>query len=356
MNQSKAPLSMKSIRPLQVTLILVTLFGIVLIYFVGQTILAKGHAPVRLVVYAFSTQEEVLNLGIAPAFKKAWKAETGQEVDIEMVFGPSGTMAGHILLGAPADLAIFSSDSHVNLLKHGNLLRSDNVPAYLAHTPMVIVTRPGNPLAITSFPDLAGPGIKLLHADPRISGAGEWSVLAEYGSSYMLSGDGQTADDQFKKIWDNVCMMGDSARSTLALFTLGVGDAMITYEEHALIGIRKGLPIEVVMPERTIIAQHLVVLVDDNVSMSERPAAEALHQFIQGETGQKIYQEFYWRSAEDVQSKGCPDSTKYFTVQDLGGWENAKRELIDKLWGAEIYPQLSLKEEPALDEYRGTNE
>lgn len=333
-----------------------TIIGMTLIVILVYSAFIKTRADaiVKLIIYAYSTQEEVLNLGIAPAFKKAWKAETGQEVDIEMVFGPSSTMAGHILLGAPADLAIFSSESHVNLLKHGNLLRSDNVPAYLARTPIVIVTRPGNPLAITSFPDLAGPGIKLLHADPRISGAGEWSVLAEYGSSDTLSGDGQAAADQLKDIWDNVCMMGDSARSTLALFTLGVGDAMITYEEHALIGIRKGLPIEVVMPERTIIAQHLVVLVDDNVSMSERPAAEALLQFIRGETGQKIYQEFYWRSA--IQSKGCPGSAKYFTVRDLGGWENAKRKLIDKLWGSEIYPQLSLKEEPALDEFRGINE
>jgi sulfate transport system substrate-binding protein len=335
-----------------------TIIGMSLIVFLVYSAYMKTRADglVKLIIYAYSTQEEVLNLGIAPAFKKEWKAETGQDVEIEMVFGPSGTMAGQILLGAPADLAIFSSESHVNLLKHGNLLRSDNTPAYLASTPMVIVTRPGNPLAITSFRDLAKPGINLLHADPRISGAGDWSVLAEYGSSYMLSGDDQAAADQLKSIWDNVVMMGDSARSTLGLFMLGVGDAMITYEEHGLIGIRKGLAIEVVMPERTIIAQHIMVLVDDNVSMSERPAAEALLQFIQGETGQKIYQDFYWLSAKDVQSKGCPRDAKYFTVEDLGGWENAKQELIDKLWGAEIYPQLSLMEEPALDEYRGTNE
>ena len=172
----------------------------------------------------------------------------------------------------------------------------------------------------------------------------------------MLSGEEQAAVDQMKRIWDNVVLMGDSARSTLGLFMLGVGDAMITYEEHALIGIRKGLAIEIVMPERTIIAQHIMVLVDDNVSMSERPAAEALLQFIQGETGQMIYQEFYWRSADDLQLKGCPGSVKFFNVQDLGGWENAKRELIGKLWSAEIYPKFSLKEEPVLDNYRATDE
>ncbi len=337
---------------------LLTIIGMSLVVLLVYAAYVKTRADglVKLIIYAYSTQEEVLNLGIIPAFKKAWKAETGQEIDIEMVFGPSGTMAGQILLGAPADLAIFSSESHVNLLKHGNLLRSDNKPAYLARTPMVIVTHPGNPLAITSFADLANPGINLVHADPRISGAGDWSLLAEYGSSYMLLGDEQAAADQMKRIWDHVVMMGDSARSTLGLFMLGVGDALITYEEHALIGIRKGLAIEIVMPERTIIAQHIMVLVDDNVSMSERPAAEALLQFIQSETGQKIYQDFYWRSADDLRVKGCPGNAKFYTVQDLGGWENAKRELIDKLWGAEIYPKFSIKEESVLDNYRATDE
>ena len=319
---------------------------IILVYF--AYVKTRADATVKLIIYAYSTQEEVLNLGIAPAFQKAWKAETGQEVDIEMVFGPSGTMAGHILLGAPADLAIFSSEDHINLLKHGNLLRSDNTPAYHASTPMVIITRPGNPLAITSFPDLAKPGIKLLHADPRISGAGYWSVLAEYGSSYIPSGDSQAAADQLKEIWDNVTIMENSARSTLGLFTLGVGDAMITYEQDAYLGIQRGLAIEVVIPERTIIAQHVAVLVDDNLRMSERPAAEALLQFIQGETGQKIYQDFHWLSAQDVQAKESLDRAKYFSVQDLGGWDIAERELFDKLWGGEIYPRLSFQEQPVL--------
>ena len=308
----------------------------------------RADATVKLIIYAYSTQEEVLNLGIAPAFQKAWKAETGQEVDIEMVFGPSGTMAGHILLGAPADLAIFSSEDHISLLKHGDLLRSDNTPAYHASTPMVIITRPGNPLAITSFPDLAKPGIKLLHADPRIS-----VFTASLHRRFVIpnvttSGDSQAAADQLKEIWDNVTIMENSARSTLGLFTLGVGDAMITYEQDAYLGIQRGLPIEVVIPERTIIAQHVAVLVDDNLRMSERPAAEALLQFIQGETGQKIYQDFHCLSAQDVQTKENLDRVKYFSVQDLGGWDIAERELFDKLWGGEIYPQLSFQEQPVL--------
>jgi ABC-type sulfate transport system substrate-binding protein len=131
---------------------------------------------------------------------------------------------------------------------------------------------------------------------------------------------------------------------------------MITYEQDAYLGIQRGLAIEVVVPERTIIAQHVAVLVDDNLRMSERPAAEALLEFIQGETGQKIYQEFYWLSAEDVQTKEILDGAKYFTVQDLGGWEKAERELIDELWGAEIYPRLSFQEQPVLFKHPMNNE
>ena len=54
---------------------------------------------------------------------------------------------------------------------------------------MVIVTRAGNPLNLADFSDLGRPGLRLLHADPRSSGAGDWSVLAEYGNAFLPSGD-----------------------------------------------------------------------------------------------------------------------------------------------------------------------
>ena len=114
--------------------------------------------------------------------EEAWEAETGRDLTIEGVFVPSGTLAGQINLGAPADVAMLSNEQHVNWLKIGRRVRRETQPIVVSTTPMVIVVRPENPLGIAEFSDLAQPDLKLLHADPRSSGAGDWAVLAEYGS------------------------------------------------------------------------------------------------------------------------------------------------------------------------------
>ena len=95
---------------LAVVLFLITIF------YVRQAILADTKGPVKLVLYAFSTQEEVLIQRIFPAFEQNWEADTGRELIIEGVFGPSGTLAGQINLGAPADVALLSNEQHLNWL------------------------------------------------------------------------------------------------------------------------------------------------------------------------------------------------------------------------------------------------
>jgi ABC-type sulfate transport system substrate-binding protein len=87
-------------------LILVAFYG-------GRVICADADSPVRLVVYAFSTQEEVLTQIIFPAFEQIWESKTGCDLTIEGVFGPSGTLTGQINLGAPADVALLSNEQHV---------------------------------------------------------------------------------------------------------------------------------------------------------------------------------------------------------------------------------------------------
>jgi len=98
------------------------IFGLVLLivaFYGGQAILTHANSPVRLVVYAFSTQQGVLTQSIFPAFEQAWEAKTGRDLTIEGVFGPSGTLAGQINLGAPADVVLLSNEQHVNWLKVG---------------------------------------------------------------------------------------------------------------------------------------------------------------------------------------------------------------------------------------------
>ncbi len=118
-------------NPGKVAAILVGLvIFLLLIYYDRQSLGQKNRSPVQLIVYAFSTQEEVFTQGIFPAFIKIWESSTNSEILITGVFGPSGTLAGQINLGAPADIAIFSSENHLNYLKISRVLKGISNPFF----------------------------------------------------------------------------------------------------------------------------------------------------------------------------------------------------------------------------------
>ncbi len=318
-------------------LTLVILYGL-------RAALVDANAPVRLVVYAFSTQEAAFTQGIFPAFEAAWEAETGRDLAIEGVFGPSGTLAGQINLGAPADVAVFSNAQHVSWLKLGRRIRRDTEAVIFGCTPMVIITRAGNPAGLREIADLAGSGLRLLHADPRSSGAGEWAILAEYGSALRAAGDPAVAQTQLKAIWKQVRLLAPSARAALTLFELGAGDALITYEQDARLAEERGIPLEIVTPPHTIVARHAAVIVDDNVTAAERLAAEALLQYLLSDAGQQILGQYHLRPPA-VESDLFPPLADAFDADDLGGWSVAYTEIVEDLWAASIAPYLDL--EPA---------
>lgn len=313
-------------------------------FYALPAVLDDRQAPVHLVVYAFSTQEEVFSQSIFPAFERAWEAETGRDLTIEGVFGASGTLAGQINLGAPADVAIFSNARHADWLKLGRRVRRDSQPLVIGCTPMVIVTRSGNPTGISGYADLAQPGLRLIHADPRSSGAGEWAVLAEYGSALLATNDPAAARAQLEAIWGNVRLLAPSARATLSLFELGAGDALLTYEQDAHLALDRGVPLEIVLPPRTVVAQHVAVIVDDNVTATERPVAQAFIAYLLSDAGQQLLGGYHLRPA-DCQSDAFPPLGQSFTVDDLGGWSAAYTESVEKLWQTEIEPHLGPSEQ-----------
>jgi len=210
-----------------------------------------------------------------------------------------------------------------------------------------IVTRPGNPCGITGFSDLAQPGLRLLHADPRSSGAGQWAVLAEYGSALPESGDQASAKAQLQAIWQNVRLLGTSARATMTLFELGAGDAFVTYEHDALLAQQRGASLEIVVPPRTIVAQHVVVIVDDNVTSRERPVSQAFIDYLLSEAGKQALSRYHLRPA-DLEGEWFPEISQPLAVDDLGGWSQAYIQVVEVIWQTEIEPRLDLEPAPTM--------
>ena len=310
--------------------------------------LPKPAKRVHLIVYAFSTQEEVFTQGIFPAFEQKWNAANEWQVTLEGVFGPAETLAGQITLGAPADIAIFSNPQQVTWLKVSKLVSQDFIPVVIGSTPLVIVTRSGNPASLVGFADLsAANGLNLMHPDPNTSGAGEWALLAEYGSAYLASGDTAAAEAQLQGIWEQVRLLAPSARAALTLFELGAGDALITYEQDALLAAARGVPLEIVYPSRTVLVQPLAVLVEENITRREREAAQAFLDFLLSAEGQKILTRYYLRPAEGL-AEGFEPLVQPFTVEDLGGWPRAYNQMVEVFWRETIEPGLDFLPAPIL--------
>lgn len=293
--------------------------------------------PVQLIVYAFSTQEECYSQRLFPDFERLWEAEQQRDLQLEAIFGPSGTLANQIALGAPADVAILSDPQHVTWLRVARRIANSQEPTVVGYTPMVIITRPGNPAGITGFTDLAQPGLALLHANPRSSGAGAWALFAAYGDVWLETGDRTAAAERLEAIWDNVRVAGASARATLTLFELGAGDALITYEQDALLAQERGVALELVMPPHTLLAEHVAVLVDDELTPAERRAAEALLSFVQSDAGQAHL------AACQLRPGPTPELPGTFTIAALGGPGTAHREILEDVWAARIEPTLELE-------------
>jgi len=321
----------------------------------GALLWGRGHfssrdRPIRLMVYAFSTQEPVLTQSLLPAFREAWAAAGGRDIVIESVFGPSATLAGQINLGAPADVTLFSNAPHVTWLRTAKRVRADTEPVVVGCTPLVIVVRAALRERVRDFADLASPGVRLLHADPEKSGVGEWSILAVYGSA-LFATPGAAGPDagaaQLEAVWRNVQLLAPSARALMTLYELGAGDALITYEQDALLARQRGVDAEIVVPPRTVAACHVASLVDSNVSRSERPAAEALLSFMTGEQGQAIFRSYFLRPPDLADREFAPLG-ELFTPDDLGGWAHAHRSLVEGHWRQHIRPRLQLDSGPVL--------
>jgi ABC-type sulfate transport system substrate-binding protein len=315
--------------------VLFTALVLVIIYYGREAIIANAHPPIKLIVFAFSTQKEVLTEGIIPAFERVWEAETGQEIEVEAVFGPSASLAGQIDLGAPADIAIFSNIRHVRWLKIGRMVNSKTEPIIVGYSPMVIVTRPGNPHHISGFADLMRPDIQLVHADPRSSGAGEWSLLAEYGSALIETNDPEVAKEQMLTIWNNVKLLGDSARSIISLFELGAGDVLITYEQDARLAQERGALIEVVLPNTTINTENVAVIIDENVNQSENKAVNAFMDYLLSKESQQIFAKYNMRPATFLYGD-FPAIIRPFTIDEIGGWTQAYTQLVERIWEQEF--------------------
>jgi sulfate/thiosulfate-binding protein len=334
-----------------------TAAGIVLL---GLTLISGSCLPkpasetgggINLTVYGFSIMKESLEKAIYPGFAAKWKSTHGTDVNFTSSFAGSETITNQILQGVKADIAILSIERDADRLKQGGFVTSDwhALPnkGIINKTPFVILVRGGNAKGIHDFPDLAKPGVKLIHPDPVSSGGAQWSVLAIYGSELVKSEkqygepDRARALQTLRAVWKNVISTPGSAREARTQFETGFGDALITYElDGLLMKEGKKTPMEIVVPQATIFSEHPAVVVDRNVTPEKRPAVDAFMKYLSSDEAQRAFVKYHFRSISnaslDKENNSLAHIEMPFTIDYFGGWGRAYPEIIEGIFKNQV--------------------
>jgi sulfate/thiosulfate-binding protein len=314
---------------------------------------SETSGSVNITLYGFSIMKESLEKEIFPAFIAKVKREHGVDVRFTSSFAGSETVTNTILAGVKAQIAILSIERDAQRLKDHKDISSDwhTLPqkGIVNKTPFIILVRKGNPKGIHDFPDLAKPGIKVIHPDPNSSGGAQWSILAIYGSELVKSEkqsgepDRARALETLQAIWRNVISTGvtpGSAREARSTFESGYGDALITYELEGLLLKQTGAPVEIVVPDATIFSEHPAVVIDRNVSTADRPVVDAFMQYLWSEEAQRAFVKFHFRSstneALNQENKELATIKYPFYVDYFGGWNKAYPDVIEGVFREQV--------------------
>jgi sulfate/thiosulfate transport system substrate-binding protein len=302
----------------------------------------KQTNEVVLTLGAYTVPKEAYQKEIIPAFQQYWQKKTGQPVSFQESYIGSGAQSRAIEGGFEADIAALSLQKDVDRLKEAGLIHHDwkagLYDGMVTYSVVVIAVRKGNPKNIQDWDDLAKPGIQVICPSPKTSGGAMWDINAIYGAGLKTSElQNGTADPHYarqllKNIQRNIKVMDKSARASVVTFESGVGDALLTYENEALLRQMQGEEMDFVIPSATILIENPIAVVDAFVDKHKnREAAEAFINFVKTPASQRSFAKYGFRPvdpeiAAEVAEK-FPKPKLLFDVKYLGGWEQIHKDI-----------------------------
>jgi sulfate/thiosulfate transport system substrate-binding protein len=281
-----------------------------------------------LALVAYSTPKAAFST-IIPAFQKT---PAGRGVSFTQSYGPSADQAQSIVNGLPADVVDLSLEPDMRtLVKAGIVAPSWNANKYkgfVTRSVVVIVFRPGNPKHLRSWNDLIKPGVEVLTPNPVTSGGARWNVLAAYGAQLKLGKTPKQAEQYLYKLFHHVPVQDKSARDALNTFLGGKGDALLTYENEALLAQHTGQPVYFNIPKATIRIDNPIAVTQNS---KNRAAAQAFVKYLYTPAAQRLFAESGYRPVVTSANKGFsfPVRPKLFTIDYLGGWTKVQKKFFD---------------------------
>jgi sulfate/thiosulfate-binding protein len=291
---------------------------------------------------AYSTPREAYGK-IISEFKATWKDEhDGQEVIFQESYDASTLQASRVVGGYEADVVALSLGPDVDEIADAGLITHDwtqETDGGMVTTSVVVFdVRPGNPLGIEDWDDLAAPGVEVLTPDPASSGGARWNLVSGWGAALrghggVSEGDEAGAAALLEGVLGNVLAFDSSARKSIQNFEDGNGDVAITYENEVLTAQEAGKEDEAVYPPSSVLIENPVAIVDANVDKHcVREVAEAFVDYLHTDEVKEIFLDAGYRSTDLEEAKkggdGYPPIEDLWDVDEFGGWDALNDELF----------------------------
>jgi sulfate/thiosulfate-binding protein len=292
--------------------------------------------PVELNLVGYAVPQTANN-----ALQALW-AHTPDGAGVTWVesYGASGDQSRAVVAGLKADYVHFSLEADVTrLVKEGLVAKDWNQNAtkgIVSSSVVVIAVRPGNPLGIHSWADLAKDGVKIVTPNPGSSGSARWNILAAWGSVVAGGGSEEDATAFVTKLFKNVVALPGSGRDATTAFLSGTGDVLLSYENETILARQNGAAIDYIVPDTTLrIDNPGAVLVGAN------PKAQLWLDYVVSPVGQAEFAKFGFRpvisGVQVGEVKGANDPSHPFPVprtllninDDFGGWPAANTKFFD---------------------------
>jgi sulfate/thiosulfate transport system substrate-binding protein len=314
------------------------LFGTWLFALAVITALAAPKPATLLNVSYDPTRE--LYVQYNAAFAKYWEGKSGQKVIIQQSHGGSSKQSRSVIDGLSADVVTLALAYDIDAIAEKGKLLPAAWQKQLPHnsspytSTIVFLVRKGNPKGIKDWDDLVKPGVALIPANPKTSGAARWTYLAAW--AYALdknSGDQNKAKEFVSKFYKNVPVFDSGARgATTTFIQRGIGDVLVGWENEAYLALKEygSDKHEIVNPSQSILAEPPVAVVEKVTRKKGNEAiAKAYLEHLYSDEGQELAAKNFYRPRNEAIAKKYEQrfpKLKLITIdQAFGGWQKAQK-------------------------------
>ncbi len=309
-----------------------------LLFLVALSLTVAQAKDIKLLNVSYDPTRELYTEYNA-AFAKYWKEKTGDTVKIDQSHGGSGKQARSVIDGLAADVVTLALAYDMDAIADKAKLFSADWQKGLPNnsapytSTIVFLVRKGNPKGIKDWDDLVKPGVAIIPANPRTSGAARWTYLAAWGYVLKHGGDEAKAKDFVAKFYKNVPVLDTGARgATTTFIQREIGDVLVGWENEAFLAIKEYGPgkFEIIVPSVSILAEPPVTVVDKVAKKKGNEAvAKAYLEYLYSDEGQAIAgKNFYRPRSEKAAAKYATQFAKVslFTIDEMfGGWQPAQK-------------------------------